>query len=226
MTSTTATAAEQVSLAATTDPVPEGKSRRTRRYRKRTKFQHVPKMAYPVRSLWDAATPEEREQAHHQCTALLELWLGKATKEEVQERLKLAPLRLWQLSQQALSGMVAGLLRQPKRRVPKGEVLMPNPESDVKMLRRRNAELEKENQALKSVLALLRELPGNRERAAVREVRRREDRTESPVKTATPMSDPAPSEPRPAASKTATKTPRGRPKADRGSAPESTSTSP
>jgi hypothetical protein len=184
-------------------------------------------MAYPVRSLWDAATPEEREQAHRQCTALLELWLGKATKEEVQERLQLPALRLWQMSQQALSGMVAGLLRQPKRRVPKGELMTTHPEDDVKLLRRENAKLKQELDATKAVLDLLKELPGNRGRSAGREARRKEIKTEAPAAvTPDATSDPRPSEPPPAVTKTAPKAPRGRPKADRGSASEATNPTP
>lgn len=201
---------------------PAATKRRTRRYRKRTKFQHVPRMAYPVRALWDAASQEEREQAHRACTTFLELWLAKITKEEAMERLQLSPLRLWQLSQQALAGMVAGLLRQPKRRVPKGEVTMPNAERDVRALRKRNAELEKEVEDLKVIQALLRELPGNRDRSAGREVRRRREEAAT-VAPAAATSSPDPSEPTPAATKTAPTAPRRRSRADRGGAQEASS---
>jgi len=207
--------AQEAAAVAATPP-----RRRTRKYRKRTKFQHVPKMAYPVKALWDAASDEEQKQAHLQCTALLELWLGKATKEEVMERLQLPALRLWQMSQQALSGMVAGLLRQPKWRLPKGVTLMPDPQSDVVTLRRRNAELEKELLGVKAVLALLRELPGNRERVAASRTRTRGDQVAKGTTDPEPA-NPSPSEPAAATTKTAPPTtPRRRAKTDRGSAAE------
>jgi hypothetical protein len=183
-------------------------------------------MAYPVKALWDAASAEEREQAHRACTTFLELWLAKITKEEAMERLQLSPLRMWQLSQQALAGMVAGLLRQPKRRVPKGEVTMPNAESDVRALRKRNAELEKEVEDLKVIQALLRELPGNRDRSAGREVRRKREESvkAAPAETLpSPTSSPDPGEPTPAATKTTPTAPRRRPRADRGGAQEASS---
>src|SRR5262245_43509442 len=156
MASTTTALAEQ-DVTSTTTPAPAPVKRRTRKYKKRTKFQKVPKMPWPVRALWNAASDEQKEQAHRRCTALLEMWLGKATKTEVMERLQMPALRLWQLSQQGLAGMVEGLLKQPKRQPPVGEVLMPNPENEVKALRRRNAELEKENEEMKLLLSILRE---------------------------------------------------------------------
>jgi hypothetical protein len=129
---------------------------------------------------------------------------------------------MWQLSQQALAGMVAGLLRQPKRRVPKGEVTMPNAESDVRALRKRNAELEKEVEDLKVIQALLRELPGNRDRNAGREARRKREESATAAPAA-PTSSPDPSEPTPAATKTTPTAPRRRPRADRGGAQEAQS---
>ena len=155
--------------AATPVACPEGapNPRRTRRFRKRTKFLHVPKAPWPVRSLWEAATEEERRRAHATCTAMLELWLGKATKREISERLQLPPLRLWQMSQQALAGMVAGLLKQPRRPPsgePSGEPSMP--ERDWKKLKRENEDLSRQNEQLAGLIAILRDLPGNRESAA------------------------------------------------------------
>ena len=50
MTSTTETAAEQGSTAAVTEAAPAPKARRTRRYRKRTKFQLVPVVAQMMKS--------------------------------------------------------------------------------------------------------------------------------------------------------------------------------
>jgi hypothetical protein len=130
---------------------------RTRRFRKR-RFSRVPRMPVPVRALWERATEEERKRAHETCATILELWVGKATKAEAAERLGVAPPRLWQLSQQALAGMVAGLLKQPRAR--KGAD--PGPDEPT-ALRKRLLQLERDAQAKDSLIALLRELPAHRE---------------------------------------------------------------
>src|SRR5574338_1704483 len=96
----------------------------TRRFRKR-RFRKVPRMPVPVKALWEKATEEERKRAHETCTLLLELWLGRATRAEAAARLKVPPLRVGQLSQQALAGMVAGCLRQPRAR---GKAADPGPD--------------------------------------------------------------------------------------------------
>jgi len=129
---------------------------RTRRFRKR-RFRRVPRMPVPVRALWEGATEEERKRAHETCATILELWVGKATKAEAAARLKVPPLRVWQLSQQALAGMVAGLLKQPRAR--RGAERGPD---EPTALRKRLAQLERETQARDSLIALLRELPAHR----------------------------------------------------------------
>ena len=50
---------------------------------------------------------------------MLEHWLGRMTRKDLGTKLNLPPLRVWQMSQQALAGMVVGLMAQPKR-PPKG----------------------------------------------------------------------------------------------------------
>ena len=91
--------------------------RRARTGRKRTVFKTTPKPAWPVRGLWESAPQAEKEEAHRTCMLILEYWLGKKSKQAVAEELSVTPLRVWQLSQQALSGMLAGLLKQPRKRV-------------------------------------------------------------------------------------------------------------
>ena len=118
-------------------------------------------MPVPVRALWERATEEERKRAHETCTLLLELWLGRATRAEAAERLKVPPLRLWQMSQQALAGMVAGCLRQPRAR---GKGAEPGADEPT-ALRKRLLELEREAQARDSLIALLKEMPAHRESA-------------------------------------------------------------
>lgn len=130
---------------------------RTRRFRKR-RFRRVPAMPVPVKALWERATEEERKRAHETCAQILELWLGKATRAEAAERLRVPPLRVWQISQQALAGMVAGCLRQPRMRK-SAETGADEPTA----MRRRLEVLEREAQAKDALIALLKELPAHRE---------------------------------------------------------------
>ena len=96
--------------------------RRVPRRRRKASFKMPKKVAMPVRGLWESASEEERAVAHRTGVAILEMWLGQASRQEVAERLNVPPLRIWQLSQQALSGMVAGLLKQPKKKPPAEEM--------------------------------------------------------------------------------------------------------
>lgn len=146
-----------------------------RRTRKRTRFK-MPDPAVPVRGLWQHATQEEREKAHQTAMGILELWLGKASKGELAKRLQVTPLRVWQLSQLALSGMVCGLLKQPRRRTPG---VMTKPEDDPKKLRKEIERLKGQLEVTERLVQLLRDLPmvreaegaeaaGEKKRAAVR----------------------------------------------------------
>lgn len=144
----------------TTASAPEKK--RTRRFRKRS-FKRLPPPALAVKPLWEQASEEEKKRAHRQGTTILQLWLGKLTKEQAMTELELPSLRLWQLSQQALSGMLAGLLKQPRTRV-KGAAMPMPPEDDPRILRKRIADLEKELGTVNRINEVLRMLPGNLEK--------------------------------------------------------------
>ena len=65
---------------------------------------------------------------------------------------------VWQLSQQALSGMLAGLLKQPRTRCRK-EMSMALSEDDPRVLKKKIAALEEKNKRLEELLRLVRELP-------------------------------------------------------------------
>ena len=146
-----------------TDPMTdEPVRRRTRTGRKRVSFKTPPRPAPAVKELWRQASEEERKKAHMLCMAILEYWVGRASKEEVAKRLSVPGLRVWQLSQQALSGMLAGLLRQPRRRV-KVVADPANPEIDPKPLRQRIAELEKKLSRTEDLVRVLKHLPWARE---------------------------------------------------------------
>lgn len=139
-----------------------GKKRTTRRYRKRTNFKHVPRPVYPIRALWQAASEEERAKAHRTCAAILEYWLGKQSKQETMSCLGVPALRLWQISQRALSGMVVGLLTPPKARGRRAAVTT-SPEDDPKQLKKRIADLEEKLRLAEGVIRILRDMPANRE---------------------------------------------------------------
>lgn len=139
---------------------------RTRRGKKRLVFQPPRQVPSSVRSLWEAAGPEERARAHTTCVAILSMWLGRKTRQQVATELELPPLRVWQLSQAALSGMLAGLLKQPRGRG-KG-LTMESSEEDPRALKKRISELEAENRALKELLEVLKDLPSAREQPAPR----------------------------------------------------------
>lgn len=138
--------------------VPPARTRRPRTGLKRLKFAVPAKMPLPVRALWASASPEAQIRAHLSATAILRTWLGKATREEAARDLGLSPLRFWQLSQQAVAGLVAGLLKQPRFRGgggPAADVV----EESAGVLRRRITALEKELDGAKRLIALLKELP-------------------------------------------------------------------
>jgi hypothetical protein len=128
--------------------------------RKRTRFAIPTHHAPSVRMLWQAASLEEQGQAHRLSMAILEYWLGKASKQEIARRLEIPPLRVWQLSQMALSGMLAGLLRQPKTR-PRGRPSMPpaSPEDDPRLLKHHIRELERKLARTEDLVRVLRDLP-------------------------------------------------------------------
>jgi hypothetical protein len=142
--------------------------RRRRTGKKRTRFRVPAKLPVAVRGLWEAASEEERQAAHRLVTAILESWLGKTTREEAAARTGLAPLRFWQQSQAALSGMLAGVLRQPRRMnlAAARALLDSRPVPDVASLKAEVAELRRQLLLAEGLNRLLRELPGHREGAA------------------------------------------------------------
>ena len=140
------------------NPETEPKTPCTRRGRKRTLFHTTPRPAWPVRGLWESAPHEEKARAHETCMTMLEYWLGKKSKAEVADELEITPLRVWQLSQQALSGMMAGLLTQPRRRVGPEAFQPPRAESPGE-LKKRVAQLEKELSRTEDLVRVLRTAP-------------------------------------------------------------------
>lgn len=117
---------------------------------------------WPVRAIWELASPEERQEAHLKGVLMLEHWLGRMTRKDLGTKMNLPPLRVWQMSQQALSGMVVGLMAQPKR-PPKGTPMAIEKKvekDELKELRKKVASLEQDNRVMKELLELLKDMPG------------------------------------------------------------------
>jgi hypothetical protein len=80
--------------------------------------------------------------------------------------LQIKPLRVWQLSQSALSGMLEGLLRQPRRRGRAAmRAVLDDKGQDLSALKKELAELKRRNEVLERLVALLRDLPSSKERS-------------------------------------------------------------
>jgi hypothetical protein len=131
--------------------------------RLKTKFKMPPKPAKPVKALWEAATPEEQKRAHEMAVVILEHWMGQLSQTEASEKLGMPWVRIWQLSRQALSGLTAGLLKQPKMRKDKKQEPMVDPSKDPEVLNKRITELERDLGMMKELVGLLREFPAHRE---------------------------------------------------------------
>lgn len=145
-------------VAASSTERKEAPARRRRTGKKRLHFRPPQAMPRGVRELWQSATSEEQAAAHRSCVQVLAVWLGKRSREEAAVSLGVAPLRVWQLSQQALAGMLAGLLIQPKARRRKEETMGTNPD-DPRMLRKHITELERKNVELEQLVRLVAQLP-------------------------------------------------------------------
>lgn len=144
-----------------------------------SKWLRLPsKPALSVKSLWTQATQKQRDKAHETAILLIQYWLNQMSKEEVAKALKVPPIRVWQLSQQAVSGMAAGLLPQPKL----------NPKDDPKLLRKKIEQLQLALAAQQQLIRIIRELPGVEHRARKKiqaQLQRRRKRNAHPT-TAVP----------------------------------------
>lgn len=140
-------------------PATNGRVRRKRSGKKRVRFRTCPRPAVAVRGLWEQASEEERRRAHQTCMVMLEYWLGKTSKQETAERLSVPALRVWQLSQQALSGMLAGLLKHPRRGRPTERSASMDPGDDPKILKKRIAELERKLATAEDLIRIFKDLP-------------------------------------------------------------------
>lgn len=132
----------------------------TRPRKRRKSLSIPPRQPLPIKLIWNSASEEEKTLAHQRAVALMEYWMGQTSKTEIAKRLGIPTLRVWQLSQQAIAGMLAGLLKQPKVRK---KMLETNLEIDPKKLMKRIAELEKTVADQDRLIAVLRMMPGCRD---------------------------------------------------------------
>lgn len=160
MTRTTQGVQTTQTAATTTTTEAPAPALRQRRGRGRRRVGAWVRPVYPIKALYDAASEEERRQAHALSATILEYWTGLATKQEIAKRLCVPPIRVWQISQRAAAGLVCGLLKPPSGR--RGPPMSTHP--GEKELLKRIAQLEKENALQKELIGVLRELPGNRDR--------------------------------------------------------------
>lgn len=137
----------------------EQQPRRRRTGRKRLCFEPPVWMPPGVKELWRSASSEAQARAHRTCVEILAMWLGKKQREEVARTLEIPPLRVWQLSQQALSGMLAGLLKQPRTRSRGEGTTEQRGEDSPRVLKQKVAALEEANKKLEGLVELLKELP-------------------------------------------------------------------
>lgn len=144
---------------------PQTQSKRPKKPGKRKAGFRMDTPPWPVRAIWELATEQDRQEAYQMGVQILEHWLGRMSRKALAEKLNLPPLRVWQLSQQALSGMVVALMSQPKR-PPQGTPL-PTPKrpdlDELKDLRKEVNRLREEKKTLEDLLVLLKDMPGQGE---------------------------------------------------------------
>lgn len=133
--------------------------RRQRTGKKRLHFGVPEKQPPGVKELWSRAPLEAQQRAHQTCVQILAMWLGKRDREAVAKELAIPPLRVWQLSQQALSGMLAGLLKQPRARRGRPAADPIVSEDDPRLLKKKIETLEQEVRDRDELLRLLSQLP-------------------------------------------------------------------
>lgn len=161
----------------------------SRRRRRRTVEAYL-RPVYPISAILSAATEEETQKARLICNELLGYWLGHESKASLARRLNMPPIRVWQLSQRAMTGMMAAMLRPPTGR----RGAMPRIDPETKALRKRVAELEAETSLQRRLIELLRTMPGNEHRELPKEERgatkRKPGKRRAPVERGTTQGGP------------------------------------
>jgi hypothetical protein len=132
------------------------KVRKKRVMSEKTKFPVI-----PIRGLWDQASVEDQSKAREISQVMMEYWIGRLSKKEATEKLGMRPVRFWQMSQQAVAGMTAGLLTQPRYR---NNSFLPSDETAK--LGKKIEELELILSTQQKLIEILKSLPGQKRNQA------------------------------------------------------------
>lgn len=123
---------------------------------------------YPISAILASATPEEVKRARMLVSELLGYWLGHESKASLARRLSIPQVRVWQMGQRALAGMVAAMLTPPSGT--RGSTgAMPRVSQETIALRKRVLDLEKETGVQRRLIELLRTLPSSDRRECAKE---------------------------------------------------------
>lgn len=165
-TAATATTASTPPAAAESAP-PEARKRQRRRTIDGT-VSGTLRPVYPISAILASATPEEVTRARMLVSELLGYWLGHESKASLARRLSVPQVRVWQMGQRALAGMVAAMLTPPSG--PRGPTgAMPRVSPETIALRKRVQELERETGVQRRLIELLRALPSQDRRECAKE---------------------------------------------------------
>jgi hypothetical protein len=111
--------------------------------------------------LWDQATQDEQKAAKQIAMTILESWVGIKTKSEAARSLSMRPVRFWQMSNQAMTGMMSGCLTQPRVRKKKGVEMEKATEAKVILdLQKQVRMLKKKIEDQEFLIDVMRTMPG------------------------------------------------------------------
>jgi hypothetical protein len=111
--------------------------------------------AISVRGLWKMATEEEQQNAKRLGIKIIQEWTNQISKSQAAKDLKMTPVRYWQLSNQAIAGMLAGLLDQPRSR---GKILQKE-QKEIEKLRIQIKQLEMALNAQSHLIEFMKGVP-------------------------------------------------------------------
>jgi hypothetical protein len=114
--------------------------------------------AIPVRGLWERATLEDKQRAQEFAKVIMEYWMGRLSRAQAITKVGMRPVRFWQLTQQAIAGMTAGLLTQPRFR--KGEFMGKNEQQEIKKLEAKVKDLELTVATQQKLIEVFKSIPG------------------------------------------------------------------
>src|ERR1700733_5231268 len=142
------------------ETAPEVAEKKVRTYRGRPQSGNLKLKfpAIPVRGLWEKASEDQRQKARENAKVIMEYWMGRISRSQAITKVEMRPVRFWQLTQQAIAGMTAGLLTQPRFR--KGEFVGKNEQQEIKKLNAKIRELELTVATQQKLIEIFKSIPG------------------------------------------------------------------